>query len=235
MNTDDTQGRALFAGAVAGAAGFATFLVVHALWIIPIWSIVPALMWAVLGGIAVGWAYDVHRVRLPAREVGRVAAVLACASLALIPAQLVALPFGPFDRGAPTQSTIATGVTELALSLSITTVLGALLGALLGRSRRAAAATGLAAFAFASGIGHNIPFFGFGWIATKMWTIMLAASASTSVTLVLLDAWASWSALRTSPKSDAIPTSSDQPTPLELLARDHFSVPGGYAVREHPE
>ena len=56
---------------------------------------------------------------------------------------------------------------------------------------RAAVATGLAAFIFITGIGHNIPMFGFGWVGVKMWTIMLTDTAIASVTLVVVETWIS--------------------------------------------
>lgn len=84
---------------------------------------------------------------------------------------------------------IAVGLTEIGLFLAVTTVLGVALGALIGRSARTAGATGLAACAFAMGIGHNAPFCGFGWLGAKMWIIMLTASAIASVTLVVAEAW----------------------------------------------
>jgi hypothetical protein len=75
------------------------------------------------------------------------------------------------------------------LLLAATPFIAATLGALLGRSLRAAIATGLAAFTFLSGIGHNIPLFGSGWRGVKMWTIMLTVTAIASVTIVVVEAW----------------------------------------------
>jgi hypothetical protein len=178
-------GAALLAGSVAGAVGFAAFLLIHSIWIVPIWGIAPAVLWAVLGGFTVGWAYDVHRVRLPARPVGRVAVVFACASLTLAPGLLL-LPLPP--AGGSNPSILVLGVAGIAgLLLLATPLLAAALGAVLGRSVRAAVATGLAAFTFMSGIGHNIPIFGFGWVGVKMWTIMLTVTAIASVTLVVVE------------------------------------------------
>jgi hypothetical protein len=182
---------ALLAGAVAGTAGFGAFLLLHAIWIVPIWSILPAEVWAVLGGVCVGWAYDVHRVRLPRRPAGRVAVVFASASLVLTPGLLL-LPLQPPRPDAPTNSIVTLVVGAIAgLLLLASPLIAATIGGLLGRSARAAIATGLAAFTFLSGLGHNIPVFGFGWRGVKMWTIMLTVTAIASVTLVVVEAWTS--------------------------------------------
>jgi hypothetical protein len=184
--------KALLSGAVAGVIGFAAFLIIHAIWIVPIWFIAPfGLSAAVLDGLAVGWAYDVHRVRLPARSVGRVAVVFACASLTLAPGLLL-LPFAPPGPRASTQSIVALMVTVVTVLLVVVIpLLAATLGALLGRSVRAAVATGLAALTVILGIGHNITSFGFGWRGVKMWTIMLTVTAIASVTLVVVETWTS--------------------------------------------
>jgi hypothetical protein len=184
-------GIALLSGAVAGAVGFAAFLLIHAIWIVPIWDIAPAVLWAVLGGVTVGWAYHVHRVRLPARPVLRVAVVFACASLVLAPGLLL-LPLPLSSQGGSNPSIVVLAVAGIAgLLLLATPLIAAVLGGLLGRSVRAAVATGLAALLFVSGIGHNIPVFGFGWRGVKMWTIMLTVTAISSVTLVVVETWTS--------------------------------------------
>jgi hypothetical protein len=191
MKVGTELGVALLSGAVAGAVAFAAFLFIHAIWIVPIWSIAPAGLWAVLGGITVGWAYDVHRVRLPARPVGRVTVVFACASLVLAPGLLL-LPLPPPNPIGSNPSIVVLAVAGIAgLLLLSTPLIAATLGALLGRSVRAAVATGLAAFTYLSGVGHNIPVFGFGWRGVKMWTIMLTVTAIASVTLVVVETWTS--------------------------------------------
>jgi hypothetical protein len=183
---------ALMSGAVAGTVAFAAFMVIHAVWIIQIWSEAPGgLVFGVFAGLAVAWAYDVYRVRLPARLVGRVAVVFACASLALAPGLLL-LPLPPPDPGGSNPSIVVLVVAGIAVLLLLTTpLIAATLGALLGRSLRAAVATGLAAFTLIISLGHNIPTFGFGWRGVKMWTIMLTVTAIASVTLVLVDTWTS--------------------------------------------
>ena len=57
----------LIAGVLSGIAGMFAFLVLHQLWIMPIWFILPmGLLFAVLGGLAVGWAYFELAPDLPA-------------------------------------------------------------------------------------------------------------------------------------------------------------------------
>jgi hypothetical protein len=193
-------GSALLGGAAAGVLGFAWFLVIHAIWIVPIWDIAPAVMWAALGGIAIGWAYDVHRDRLPARHVGRVAVVFASASLVLAPGLLL-LPLPPPGASGSNSSIFDVVMAGIAVLLLLATpLIAATIGALLGRSVRAAVATGLAAFMFLSGIGHNIPLHGYGWHGVKMWTIMLTVTAIASVTLVVVETWTS---TRLRPKAGA--------------------------------
>jgi hypothetical protein len=182
-------GLALLGGAAAGVAGFAVFLVMHSIWIVPIWDSAPAVTFAVLAGIAIGWAYDVHRALLPARPVGRVAVVFASATLVLAPGLLL-LPLRPPGAvGSPSIIEIGVGIAALLL-LSMPFLAGAV-GAVLGRSGRAALATGLAAFMFMATIGHNILLFGYGWHGVKMWTIMLTVTTVAAVTLVAVETWTS--------------------------------------------
>src|ERR1700687_1820559 len=106
-------GAALIAGAVAGTVGFAVFLVIHAIWIVPIWFVAPAWLWAFLGGVCVGWAYDVHRVRLPLRLAGRAAVVFGSASLVLAPGLLL-LPLPPSSPSGSNPSIVVVGVVVIA-------------------------------------------------------------------------------------------------------------------------
>ena len=57
-------------GILAGAAGLLVFLVIHHVWIKPIWFILPlGLVIAAIGGLAVGWAYSELLPYLPADPV----------------------------------------------------------------------------------------------------------------------------------------------------------------------
>ncbi len=72
---------------LAGCAGLVVFLLLHALWILPIWFILPiGLPIAAVGGLAVGWGYGEVRPRLRGAPwtvpvfVGLIAAILAPAN-----------------------------------------------------------------------------------------------------------------------------------------------------------
>jgi xanthosine utilization system XapX-like protein len=149
MNHTDTA--AYIAGAVAGIAGLLAFLALHALWIVPIWFILPVgLLIAGGGGLAVGWAYAELRGRLPARP-WTALAVVGLISVILLPAVVLAelqAPVFTLTVAGPVQ-TVATSmivarfVGEL---LATATIAGGLVGCWLGRTRRAALATALAGF-----------------------------------------------------------------------------------------
>lgn len=178
----------MIAGTLAGVAGFAAFLVVHAIWILPIWFIAPmGLVIAALGGACVGWAYDIHRNHLPRSSWGRIVAVFAAATLVLLPAEPLALTHRNLDMRDTAQTALDTSLLAGALFLVSAALIGAAGGALLGRTVRAAAVTAFAAVAFAIGIGHNAPFIGSGYAAVKLWTLMLVASFVASTTLVVLE------------------------------------------------
>jgi membrane associated rhomboid family serine protease len=58
----------LIAGLLAGITGLLVFLVIHHLWIKPIWFILPlGLVIAAAGGLAAGWAYSELLPGLPRR------------------------------------------------------------------------------------------------------------------------------------------------------------------------
>lgn len=160
------SGAALSAGVAAGMAGLVTFLLVHQLWIAPIWFVAPAgMVMAGIGGAAVGASYAILRSRLPRRPWTAVAVVAGVAAI-LGPAVLVAEVRGPIftvDAGGggallvpPTEALVDVLVGLIGLSA----LSGAIIGAGIGRSRRAAGTTMLAAVALAVGPGHNIPLIG---------------------------------------------------------------------------
>lgn len=57
----------------------------------------PAGAIAGIVALAVGWAYDIDRARLPREAKGRVLVVLAAGALVLLPAEPIALAHGPAD------------------------------------------------------------------------------------------------------------------------------------------
>lgn len=194
MNHTDTT--ACIAGVVAGIAGLLAFLVIHALWIVPIWFILPiGLVVASAGGLAVGWAYAELRCRLPRRPwtaltvVGLIAIILLPA---VVLAELQAPVFtvtaaGPLQTVA-TSLIVARFVGEL---LATATIVGGLMGGWLGRTRRAALATAVAGFIFALGPGHNIPLIGGTPGVGKELAIMTAVTLVAALVLVEVHAWLS--------------------------------------------
>jgi hypothetical protein len=163
MNRADSA--ALIAGVLAGIAGLLAFLALHALWIVPIWFILPVgLLVAGGAGVAVGWAYAELRWRLPRRP-WTALAVVAIITLLLVPVFLLGklqAPVFTVTPAGPVQ-TVATPIIVLRFVgelLTTATIAGGLVGWWLGRTRRAAVATAVAGFGFALGPGHNIPFIG---------------------------------------------------------------------------
>jgi hypothetical protein len=168
---------ALISGMLAGVAGLLTFLIIHALWITPIWFILPlGLMVALLGGSAVGWAYAEVRHKLPPRPgTAAVVAVLIVAILlpATILAELRQPMFAITPAGAVFQMALGRAIFVFIAELPLTAaIVGGLLGWWLGRTRRAAGAMALAGVIFALGPGHNIPFIGGTGGLAKEWIIM---------------------------------------------------------------
>lgn len=187
------QTAAVLAGPFAGSAGLLAFLVIHHFWIRPIWFILPVgLAVAILGGLAVGWAYTEIRVGLPRRP-WTALALSAVISIILAPsiglAQLRPPPIDIVTGVIPPGQTghvVLTFVMELAVTA---TVMGGVLGWLLGRTLRASAAMALAGFVFALGPGHNIPFLGGTPGASKGIVLLVASVVVAAVVLVEGQAW----------------------------------------------
>lgn len=189
-----TDRAALIAGVLSGIAGLLVFLALHALWIVPIWFILPVgLMLAGGGGLAVGWAYAELRWRLPRRPWTALAMVGLIVAI-LLPAFVLAeqqapvftvTPAGPVQAVA-TAIIIVRFVGEL---LATATIVGGLVGWWLGRTRRAAVATALAGFIFALGPGHNIPFLGGTPGVGKELALMAGVVVVSALVLVEGHAW----------------------------------------------
>jgi hypothetical protein len=179
----------LIAGMSAGAAGLLVFLVLHHLWIKPIWFILPiGLVIAALGGLAAGWAYSELLPNLPGRP-WRILAWTALVGLTLAPAIIIAQLRPPLFTGTGMKVT-ATITIEQAVVIFMRDLLfpaavtGGLGGWLIGRRKRAAFATALAGFVFALGPGHNVPFLGNQPATGKGILLLLAVILSASVVLV---------------------------------------------------
>ena len=184
------------AGVLAGVAGLVAFLIIHHLWIMPIWFIFPlGLIIAVAGGLAVGWAYDALLPHLPLRP-WTAFAIMALIWAILSPSIVIAELRQPLFVGTGDDVILAVSIGRASLifilELLLTSVLvGALAGWLIGRTRRAALATALAGLIFALGSGHNIPLIGGSglYYLGKELTIMMVIIVVSSLVLVEVQAW----------------------------------------------
>src|SRR5919198_1030286 len=102
MDRAEPQAAHLRAGVASGLAALSAFLILHAIWIVPIWTIVPVgFVLASAGGAAVGLAYVDVLPRLPTSRPRRwiavdaaIAAVFpprALAGTAAVPTELAIL------------------------------------------------------------------------------------------------------------------------------------------------
>lgn len=156
---------ALIAGMLSGMAGLFIFLLIHHFWIKPIWFIaLPGFVIAIIGGLAVGWAYAEIQNALPPRP-WTTFAIFVLVGVMLLPAIVLAqlrpppldLTTGAVIDGSSTRIVLVRVALELLLTA---TLVGASLGWWLGHTPRAALATAFAGFVFALGPGHNIPLLG---------------------------------------------------------------------------
>jgi hypothetical protein len=153
------------AGVLSGIVGLTVFLILHQLWIKPIWFILPlGLVIAAAGGLAVGWSYGELLPRLPPRP-WTAPALAALIGMILAPSIILAELRTPmFDVSVPgglLVISIGRAAAIFILELLVTSTLaGGLSGWLIGHTRRAMLATALAGFIFAIGPGHNIPLIG---------------------------------------------------------------------------
>lgn len=149
----------LIAGMASGIAGLLFFLIIHHLWIRPIWFILPlGLAVALAGGLAVGWAYHELLPGLPPHPWTSLA-LAALVGLILLPSIILAEIRTPmFDVTIP-GGRLRIGVEQAAIifimELLVTSALsGGLVGFLIGHTRKAALVTALA--------GCRLPFPGPG-------------------------------------------------------------------------
>jgi hypothetical protein len=194
MDNEPGSGPAVLAGAAAGIAGLASFLLIHHLWVVPIWFMAPiGAVLAGFGGAAVGASYATLRPALPRRPwtVGAVAAVV---TAVLAPAIVVAQLRRPmFSMGAAGTGTLLVPAAEALVDVlvglfAVAAISGAVIGALVGRSRRAALTTALAGLALAVGPGHNIPFLGGTAAVGTELGILAAVVLVSSAVLVAVEA-----------------------------------------------
>lgn len=207
MTLPTGRARAIEAGAIAGVAGLAVFLVLHQLWIVPIWFIAPVgLVMAAVGGAAVGAAYHELLPRLPPRPW---MSLWVTASLAatLTPSIVVAEIYGPIygigqaGRGILLVSPSEAFTAVVVGLLGTATLAGAVVGAIVGRTRRAAGTMAVAGLALALGPGHNIPLLGGTPAVTKELRVLVIVIGVASFVLVESRAWMTRSAASSSFRS----------------------------------
>jgi hypothetical protein len=179
----------LIAGLSAGITGLLVFLVIHHLWIKPIWFILPiGLAIAAIGGLAVGWAYGELLPGLPRRP-WTIFAWFGLIGLTLAPAVVIAQLRPPLFTGTGMNVIATVSITQAAVIfvrdlLLPAAVIGGLAGWLIGRTKRAALATALAGFVFALGPGHNVPFLGNQPVTGKGIILLIAIVLAASIVLV---------------------------------------------------
>lgn len=179
----------LLPGAFSGVAGLMVFLVIHNFWIMPIWFILPiGLVIAIMGGLAVGWAYNELLPNLPPHP-WSIISWTALISLILLPSIILAEIRAPmFDvsvSGSMLMMSLERAAVIFILELLVTaTIIGGLAGWFISRTRRAILSTALAGFVFALGPGHNIPFLGSTPGSVKGGVILLAIVLVSTVVLV---------------------------------------------------
>lgn len=186
---------ALLAGILSGITGLLTFLLIHAAWISPIWFILPVgSLIAGLGGLAVGWAYELLAPGLPAGP-WRIPAFFGVITLILLPALVlphfrspvfIVTPTG-FEQAVSTAKAVQLFILELVITAALA---GGLAGWWVGGSRDAILRTALAGLFFALGPGHNIPLISGNWGAVfKSWGLLAAIIIVSTITLVTAEAY----------------------------------------------
>jgi hypothetical protein len=194
MTDDGERPSAAAAGVVAGIACLAVFLVLHHVWIAPIWFIAPVgAVVAGAGGAAVGVSYAELRSALPERP-WRSGALAAIWAVVLLPAMLIAQVRGPvYAIGKDGAGTLLVPPSEAMVDVAIGLIAvamagGALIGWCIGRSRRAAVTTMAAAACVAIGPGHNIPLLGGSPAVSTELALLVAMLGVGSIVLVEADA-----------------------------------------------
>ena len=189
------RGGAIEAGAIAGVGGLAVFLVLHHLWIVPIWFIAPVgAVMAAIGGAAVGAAYGELLPRLPPRPWTSLW-VMASVAAILTPSFVAVELSGPiYAMGLGGEGTLLVSAPEALTTFVVglvgtATLTGAALGATIGRTRRAAAKMALAGLALALGPGHNIPLLGGTPAAVKELAVLAIVVGVASLVLVESQVW----------------------------------------------
>ena len=176
----------LIAGVLAGVVGLLVFLVLHHLWIKPIWFILPlGLVIAAAGGLAVGWAYSEIQPGLPTRPWAMLA-LFGLIGAILTPGLVLAQLLPAVVDVAAGKLVGSTGelIGRFALLFVSAAAVGALAGWLLAHTWRGAIAMAVAGLLFALGPGHNIPILGNTPVVGKELVLLAAIALASSVVLV---------------------------------------------------
>lgn len=179
------------AGIASGLAGLATFLVLHAIWITPIWNIlVVGVLISGFGGWLAIRCYG-YASRLANGRLGSYGLVFAGVSLTLVPSVVLTIVLPPLletENGEIVRPlNVSWLVSGFFVNLLIPTFLaGAAMGWLLTKRRTTAALFGGMGLLMGLGPGHNIPLFGAATAA--QWGMVLALTfvpmAAAAVVLV---------------------------------------------------
>lgn len=145
---------AVTAGAIAGGVALIVFVVVHAMWIVPIWGMLSMIPLAALVGALAAWPLEQMSSRLPPEPVDGIGLALVLLA-SLVPTALFAVVAGPVDQQRITWQSVF-------VPLALAAPAGAVIGLALTGSAAAAGALAIAALAYALTLGHNLPFFPVG-------------------------------------------------------------------------
>ena len=184
----------LIVGVVSGIVGLVTFLVIHAIWITPIWKVaVIGVFIAGGGGALTARCYTLARHRLPVRPLSWFA-VFGMVAIPLVPCVILAAVLPPLLESESGQVVepinipwLVTGFFVILLVPAVT--VGATMGWLIAKRRAAVALFAAMGLLMAPGPGHNLPLFGVFGDATgpqllKAFVLTFAPMAVASVVLV---------------------------------------------------
>src|SRR3954470_16765560 len=150
------------AGVAAGVVGCVAFLLIHHVWLVPIWFIAPVgIPVGAAGGAVVGMAYAELFPRLPGRP-WTAFVVAGVFATVMVPGVVIAQLAGPVlavGRGGATALLVpgAQAAVLVTVCLAATVITGAGMGALIARRRSAAVSMAVAAVASGIGPGPNVP------------------------------------------------------------------------------
>ena len=190
-------------GVLSGAVCLAVFLVIHAIWITPIWGVaVIGVFLATGGGAAAARCYSLARRIMPARPLSWLA-VLGMMAIPLVPCFILTSVLPPLLEAQNGQVVHPINVPWLVTGFFVNllvpaAVVGAIMGWLISGRRSGAVLFAAMGLLIAVGPGHNLPLFGVFGDATgpqlvKAFVLTFAPMAVGAV--VLVEAPVLWNAL----------------------------------------